>query len=81
MMIERGVDLAHTRIVRWIQRYVVEFEKRWSRLACKAWRSWRVDETYVKIKGDWTYLYREPISSIPDSSTRKTPLSKSIGVP
>jgi transposase-like protein len=58
MMAERGVDLAHTTIMRWIQRYVPEFEKRWNRFACKAGRSWRVDETYVKIKGNWTYLYR-----------------------
>jgi transposase-like protein len=58
MMTERGVDLAHTTIMRWIQRYVPEFEKRWNRFACKAGRSWRVDETYVKIKGNWTYLYR-----------------------
>ena len=43
---------------RWIQRYVPEFEKRWNRFACKAGGSWRVDETYVKIKGCWTYLYR-----------------------
>jgi transposase-like protein len=35
----------------WIQRYVPEFEKRWSRFARLAGRSWRVDETYVKIKG------------------------------
>ena len=55
---ERGIDLAHTTIMRWIQRYVPEFEKRWNRFACKAGRSWRVDETYVKIKGNWTYLYR-----------------------
>jgi transposase-like protein len=58
MMAERGVDLSHTTIMRWIQRYVPEFEKRWSRFACKAGRSWRVDETYIKIKGNWTYLYR-----------------------
>jgi transposase-like protein len=58
MMAERGVDLSHTTIMRWIQRYVPEFEKRWNRFACKAGRSWRVDETYVKIKGNWTYLYR-----------------------
>jgi len=58
MMAERGVDLAHTTIMRWIQRYVPEFEKRWNRFACKAGRSWRVDEAYVKIKGNWTYLYR-----------------------
>jgi transposase-like protein len=58
MMAERGVDLAHTTIMRWVQRYVPEFERRWDRFARKTGRSWRVDETYVKIKGHWTYLYR-----------------------
>ena len=58
MMAERGISLAHTTIMRWIQRYVPEFEKRWSRFARPAGRSWRVDETYVRIKGRWTYLYR-----------------------
>ena len=51
MMTERGIDLAHTTIMRWLQRYVPEFERRWNRFAVKAGRSWRVDETYVKIKG------------------------------
>ena len=58
MMAERGISLAHTTIMRWISRYVPEFEKRWNRFACRAGASWRVDETYVKIKGRWTYLYR-----------------------
>jgi transposase-like protein len=58
MMAERGVCLAHTTIMRWVARYVPEFEKRWNRFACQAGTSWRVDETYVKIKGRWTYLYR-----------------------
>ena len=58
MMAERGVDLAHTTIMRWVQRYVPECERRWDRFARKTGRSWRVDETYVKIKGRWTYLYR-----------------------
>ena len=58
MMAERGIGLAHTTIMRWIQRYVPEFDKCWNRFACKAGRSWRVDETYVKIKGRWSYLYR-----------------------
>jgi transposase-like protein len=58
MMAERGLSLAHTTIMRWIQRYVPEFEKRWNRFARQASGSWRVDETYVKIKGRWTYLYR-----------------------
>ena len=58
MMTERGVTLAHTTIMRWVQRFVPEFEKRWNRFARKSGRSWRVDETYVKIRGKWTYLYR-----------------------
>jgi transposase-like protein len=58
MMAERGLSLAHTTIMRWIERYVPEFEKRWNRFARQAHGSWRVDETYVKIKGRWTYLYR-----------------------
>src|ERR1700689_5225450 len=58
MMAERGLSLAHTTIMRWIQCYVPEFEKRWDRFARPAGRSWRVDETYVKIRGRWTYLYR-----------------------
>ncbi|MBT2326712.1 IS6 family transposase [Variovorax paradoxus] len=58
MMAERGLALAHTTIMRWVQRFVPEFEKRWNRFARKAGRSWRVDETYVKIRGRWTYLYR-----------------------
>jgi transposase-like protein len=32
-------------------------QRRWNRFACRAGASWRVDETYVKIKGRWTYLY------------------------
>jgi transposase-like protein len=58
MMAERGISLAHTTIMRWIQRYVPEFEKRCNRFARRAGASWRVDETGVKIKGSWTYLYR-----------------------
>ena len=51
MMGERGLSLAHTTIMRWIQRYVPEFERRWNRFARPVGRSWRVDETYVKIRG------------------------------
>ena len=58
MMAERGIVLAHTTILRWVQQYVPEFEKRWSRYARPVGDSWRVDETYLKIKGQWVYLYR-----------------------
>src|SRR5262244_2934027 len=58
MMTERGIVLAHTTILRWVQRYVPEFEKRWDRYARPVNGSWRCDETYIKVKGRWTYLYR-----------------------
>jgi len=58
MMAERGIALAHTTILRWVQRYVPEFEKRWSRYARPVGDSWRVDETYIKVRGQWVYLYR-----------------------
>jgi transposase-like protein len=58
MMVERGVVLTHTTILRWVQRYVPEFEKRWGRYARDVDGSWRCDETYIKVKGRWTYLYR-----------------------
>ncbi|VTU46056.1 hypothetical protein E5P2_00479 (plasmid) [Variovorax sp. PBL-E5] len=58
MMAERDLAIAPTTIMRWVQRFVPELEKRWNRVARKAGRSWRVDETYVKIRGKWTYLYR-----------------------
>src|SRR5215217_6731291 len=58
MMAERGLSLAHTTILRWVQRYAVKFVKRWNRFALPAGQSWRVDETYVKIRGQSRYLYR-----------------------
>ena len=58
MMAERGLHLSHTTIMRWVQRYAPEFEKRWTRFARKVGRSWRVDETYLKVRGRWVYLYR-----------------------
>src|ERR1700741_3367028 len=58
MMSERGIVLAHTTILRWVQRYVPDFEKRWREYARPVGSSWRCDETYIKVKGRWTYLYR-----------------------
>jgi len=58
MMSERGVDLSHTTILRWVQHYAPEFEKRWRRYARPVGTSWRVDETYIRVRGRWTYLYR-----------------------
>ena len=58
MMAERGVALAHTTVLRWVQRFMPEFEKRWMRFARPVGKSWRVDETYILVGGQWRYLYR-----------------------
>ena len=58
MMAERGLSMAHTTIMRWVHHYAPEFERRWNRFAQPAGASWRVDETYVKVRGEWVYLYR-----------------------
>jgi transposase-like protein len=58
MMAERGLIVSHTTILRWVIRYVPEFEKRWNRWARRVHSSWRVDETYIRVRGKWHYLYR-----------------------
>jgi transposase-like protein len=58
MMGERGIELAHTTILRWVQQYTPEFQKRWNRFARTIGGSWRMDETYIRVKGEWMYLYR-----------------------
>src|ERR1700738_2078620 len=58
MMVERGLSVDHTTIYRWVQSYAPELEKRCRAHLKETTDSWRVDETYVKIKGVWMYLYR-----------------------
>ena len=58
MMSERGIGIAHTTILRWVQHYTAEFQKRWERYARSVGGSWRMDETYIRVKGEWMYLYR-----------------------
>ena len=56
LMADRGIAVSHTTITRWMIRYVPEFEKRWNRFARPVGRSWRVDETYISVRGRWHYL-------------------------
>jgi len=49
MMADRRISVAHTTILRWVQRYLPEFEKRWRRYARSVGGSWRMDETYIKV--------------------------------
>src|SRR3989442_2074557 len=58
MMRERGLQVDHTTIYRWVQRYAPELEKRCRPHLKASTDSWRVDETRIKIKRTWTYLYR-----------------------
>jgi hypothetical protein len=58
MLQDRGVDIAHTTIFRWIQAYAPELEQRLRPYLGLSNGSWRVDETYVRVKGRWMYLYR-----------------------
>jgi transposase, IS6 family len=58
MLLDRDVEVDHTTIYRWIQAYAAELEKRIRPHLRMSNGSWRVDETYVKVKGRWTYLYR-----------------------
>ena len=57
-MLERGVKVDHTTIYRWVQAYSPELDQRCRPYLKSTNDSWRVDETYVKVKGVWKYLYR-----------------------
>src|SRR5499426_87419 len=58
MMGERGVAVDHSTLNRWVIKYALAFEKAFRRHQHPVGRSWRMDETYVKIKGKAAYLYR-----------------------
>jgi transposase, IS6 family len=58
MMLERGLSVGHTTIYRWVQHYASELDKRCRPYLKTTNDSYRVDETYIKVKGEWKYLYR-----------------------
>lgn len=55
---ERGVDLDHATLNRWVEKYARAIAEEAHRRKSPTGQSWRMDETYVKVKGEWTYLYR-----------------------
>jgi putative transposase len=57
-MAERGVDLDHATLNRWVDKYAGAIAAEAHRRKAPTGRSWRMDETYVTVKGHWTYLYR-----------------------
>src|SRR5208337_4866184 len=58
MMIERGIQVDHSTIMRWVHQYSSEIEKKIRRHLRPTNDSWRVDETYIQVKGKWKYFYR-----------------------
>ncbi|WP_375373085.1 IS6 family transposase [Roseomonas sp. KE2513] len=58
MLQDRGVEVAHTILFRWVQAYAPEIDKRIRPHLRPSNGSWRVDETCVRVKGRWMYLYR-----------------------
>jgi putative transposase len=58
MMQESGVSVDHSTLNRWVIKYALEFEKEFRRRKRSVGKSWRLDETYVRVKGEWQYLYR-----------------------
>ena len=55
---ERGVDVDHATLNRWVVRYSPLIAKEAQRRKARTSSSWRMDETYIKVKGKWNYLYR-----------------------
>jgi putative transposase len=58
LMEERGVQVDHATINRWVIKYSPQLEEEFHRRKRPVWISWRLDETYIKVKGEWKYLYR-----------------------
>src|SRR6059036_1327285 len=58
LMEERGVEVKHSTINRGVIKYSPLLEEAFHRRKRHVWVSWRMDETYIKVKGEWKYLYR-----------------------
>jgi putative transposase len=58
LMLERGVSVDHSTVNRWVIHYSPQLLESFKKKKNRVGRSWRMDETYIKIKGIWHYLYR-----------------------
>src|ERR671916_3234501 len=57
LMQERCVSVDHATINRWVLKYAPQLEAAFHRRKRPVWHSWRMDETYIKVRGHWRYLY------------------------
>jgi putative transposase len=58
LMEERGVHVDHATMNRWVIKYSPQLEEAFHRRKRPVWVSWRMDETYIKVQGQWRYWYR-----------------------
>ena len=58
LMEERGVNMDHSTVNRWVIKYSPQLDQEFHRRKRSVWTSWRMDETHIKVKGEWRYLYR-----------------------
>ncbi|TRW90804.1 IS6 family transposase [Paracoccus sp. M683] len=58
IMAERGVRVDHATLNRWVTKYSPLVAEQARRRKRPSDRSWRMDETYIRVKGEWVYLYR-----------------------
>src|SRR6202140_5604837 len=89
LLAERGLHADHVTVWRWVQRYAPELQQRLRRHLKPTSDSWRVDETYIRIKGKWRYLYRAVdstgatldflLSAKQDAAAAKRFLAKAMG--
>lgn len=58
IMIERGFQIDHSTLQRWVNHYAPQLEQAFKQKKKRPGGRWRMDETYVKVKGQWKYFYR-----------------------
>ena len=58
MMAERGISVDHATVGRWVIRYSPELLERFNQCKRPVSREWHMDETHIKVQGQWRYLYR-----------------------
>src|SRR3954469_12587557 len=89
LLTERGIAVDHVTLWRWVQRYAPELARRLRKRLKATNDSWRVDETYVRVKGQWRYLYQAVdssgatldflLSATQDAEAAKRFLAKALG--